>query len=128
MKVKIKEKSSQGDCVQPLPPALSEFKLKLIQYRVFQIMVRDEGGIENFAWWEIFLQSEGNKEYDIVTKMEQEQWLQLKMLFLLGYILRIVNFCKCVSVCVGGWGELTFGGGGNNFLARGGRTSSIPPQ
>ena len=50
MKVKIKEKSSQGDCVQPLPLALIEFKLELIQYRVFQIMVRDEGGIENFAW------------------------------------------------------------------------------
>ena len=26
-----------------------------------------------------------SKEYEIKTKMEQEQWLQLKMLFLLGY-------------------------------------------
>ena len=25
------------------------------------------------------------KEYEIKTKMEQEQWLQLKMLFLLDY-------------------------------------------
>ena len=29
-----------------------------------------------------------SKEYEIKTKMEQEQWLQLKMLYLLGY-----NFC-----------------------------------
>ena len=33
---------------------------------------------------------EGNKENEIRTKMEQEQWLQLKMLFLLGYNLKIV--------------------------------------
>ena len=31
-----------------------------------------------------------SKEYEIKTKMEQEQWLQLKMLFLLGYNLKIV--------------------------------------
>ena len=31
-----------------------------------------------------------SKEYKIQTKMEQEQWLQLKMLFLLGYNLKIV--------------------------------------
>ena len=30
-----------------------------------------------------------SKEYEIKT-MEQEQWLQLKMLFLLGYNLNIV--------------------------------------
>ena len=30
-----------------------------------------------------------SKEYEIKTKMEQEQWLQLKMLFLLGYNLKI---------------------------------------
>ena len=29
-----------------------------------------------------------SKEYEIKTKMEQEQWLQLKMLFLLGYDLQ----------------------------------------
>ena len=31
-----------------------------------------------------------SKEYEIKTKMEQEQWLQLKMLFLLGCNLKIV--------------------------------------
>ena len=31
-----------------------------------------------------------SKEYEIKTKMEQQQWLQLKMLFLLGYNLKIV--------------------------------------
>ena len=31
-----------------------------------------------------------SKEYEINTKMEQEQWLQLKLLFLLGYNLKIV--------------------------------------
>ena len=30
-----------------------------------------------------------SKEYEIKTKMEQERWLQLKMLFLLGYNLKI---------------------------------------
>ena len=37
-----------------------------------------------------FLRGEGNKGYEIRTKMKQEQWLQLKMLFLLGYNLKIV--------------------------------------
>ena len=40
------------------------------------------------------------KVYEI-EKMEQKQWLQLKMLFLLGYNLKIV-------IC---WGGLTFGRG-----------------
>ena len=31
-----------------------------------------------------------SKEHEIQTKMEQEQWLQLKMLFLLGYNLKII--------------------------------------
>ena len=31
-----------------------------------------------------------SKKYEIKTKMEQEQWLQLKMLFVLGYNLKIV--------------------------------------
>ena len=30
-----------------------------------------------------------SKEYEIKTKMEQEKWRQLKMLFLLGYNLKI---------------------------------------
>ena len=31
-----------------------------------------------------------SKEYETKTNMEQEQWLQLEMLFLLGYNLKIV--------------------------------------
>ena len=31
-----------------------------------------------------------SKKYEIKTKMEQEQWIQLKILFLLGYTLKIV--------------------------------------
>ena len=31
-----------------------------------------------------------SKEYEIKTKIGQEQWLQLKMLFLLGYNLKLV--------------------------------------
>ena len=31
-----------------------------------------------------------SKEYKIKTKIKQEQWPQLKMLFLLGYNLKIV--------------------------------------
>ena len=32
-----------------------------------------------------------SKEYEIKTKMKQEQWLQLKVLFLLAYNLEIVT-------------------------------------
>ena len=64
------------------------------------------------------LPSEGNKEYEIRTKMEEEQRLQLKMLFLLGYNVKIVIWCKCVCVCVY---VCVFGhaGGGNHFWWRG---------
>ena len=31
-----------------------------------------------------------SKEYEIKTKMEQKQWLLLKILFLLSYALKIV--------------------------------------
>ena len=72
-------------------------------YKVFQIAVRGGcvcvwGGSE-ILHEEIFLPGEGNlrrndfddsKEYEIKTKMEQQQWLQLKMLFLLGYNMKIV--------------------------------------
>ena len=44
-----------------------------------------------------------SKEHDIKTKMEQEQWIQLKMLYLLGYNLKIVIW----------WG------GGDKYLVRG---------
>ena len=88
----------------PLPPAISSFKLKLIQHRVLQIVVRDGSGrTGNFTWGGggcRGLPSEGNKEYEIRTKMEEEQRLQLKMLFLLGYNVKIVIWCKCVCVCV----------------------------
>ena len=39
-----------------------------------------------------------SKKYESKTKMEQEQWLQLKKLFLFGYNLKIVLW----------WGELIF--------------------
>ena len=46
-----------------------------------------------------------SKGYEIKTKMEQEQWLHLKMLFLLGY-----NFI--IKLLFSGGKELTFGGVG----------------
>ena len=60
------------------------------------MVVRDGGGgwSEMLLFWGgnggIFLPGEENKKYEIRTKMEQEQWLQLKMLFRLGYNLKIV--------------------------------------
>ena len=57
------------------------------------------GGGSEILHEEIFVPGEGNlrrndfddsKEYEIKTKMEQQQWLQLKMLFLLGYNMKIV--------------------------------------
>ena len=55
-------------------PVLSEFKLKLIQYKVFQIVVRDEGEIRHFTWGgRIFLRGESSREYEVRTKMKQEQ-------------------------------------------------------
>ena len=55
-------------------PVLSEFKLKLIQYKVFQIVVRDEGEIRHFTWGGgIFSSGESNKEYEIRTKTKQKQ-------------------------------------------------------
>ena len=65
------------------------------------------------------------KEYEIKTKMVHEQWLQIKMLFLFGYNLKIViqmvheqwlqlkmlllfGYNLKIVIC---WGELTFGGG-----------------
>ena len=57
----------------PLPPALSEFRLKLIQCRVFKIVVRDGGRESEILLGGIFLPGEGNKGYEIRTKMEQKQ-------------------------------------------------------
>ena len=49
-----------------------------------EILFRGGGGRR------IFLPSERNTVYKIRAKMEQEQWLQLKMMFLFGYNLKIV--------------------------------------
>ena len=51
-----------------------------------------------------------SKEYEIKTKIEQEQWLLLKKLFLLVYNLKIY--------LMGGWG-LTFGGRGFFLVGEG---------
>ena len=62
--------------------------LRLQGYKVFQIVVRSGGGggrVRRFYLEGSFLPGERNKEYEIRTKMEQKQWRQLKMLFLLGY-------------------------------------------
>ena len=86
-----------------------------------------------------------SKEYEINTKMVLEQWLQLKMTFLLGCTLKMlfggcgeIDFW-CVCVCffffggggVCGGGRLLGGGflqvGGNEqILAGGGRLSPSP--
>ena len=44
-----------------------------------------------------------SKEYEIKTKMEQEQWLLLKIVYLLGYNLKIVFLlgCNCCLVVEG---------------------------
>ena len=77
-----------------------------------------------------------SKEYEIKTKMEQEQWLQLKILFLLGYNLKTV-------VWWGDWylvrwrsllGEIFLGGEGANFqmveknLCMGGKALPLLPH
>ena len=49
-------------------------------------------------------------ECEVKTKMVQEQWLQLKMKFLLGYLTWKLSFSVCV--CGGGGGGLAFGGVG----------------
>ena len=91
------------------------------------------GGNRKFYLEGIFLLGERNKEYEIRTKMEQEQWLQLRMLFLLGYNLKIVIWCKCVYVCLclSVWEGIDFRWGGvgwgNNFLAGGRGTPSMSP-
>ena len=63
---------------KPLPPALSEYKLKLIQYSVFPNGGKGWGGDQKCYFLGggdggIFLPGEENKKYEIRTKMEQEQ-------------------------------------------------------
>ena len=41
------------------------------------------------------------KDYDVKIKMVQEQWLQLKMTFLLGYNLNIVIFLEKLTFGIG---------------------------
>ena len=70
-----------------------------------------------------------SKEYEIKTKMVQEKWLQLKMVFLLGYTLKSFNWWEAIhfwreenkNFGVGGRkGCLLEGRGGCKFLAGGG--------
>ena len=51
----------------PSTSALSEFKLKLIQCRVFKIVVRDGGGDQKFCLGGFFYRVNGTKG----TKLEQ---------------------------------------------------------
>ena len=59
-----------------------------------------------------------SKEYEIKTKIEQEQWLLLQMLFLLGYNLKI---CLMQGGGIDFWWEGIFLGGEemSKFLAGG---------
>ena len=66
-----------------------------------------------------------SKEHDIKTKMEQEQWIQLKMLYLLGYNLKIVIWWGGINIW---WGESLLGGKWANFRLVGGLPPSHPPQ
>ena len=58
-----------------------------------------------------------SKEYEIKTKMEPEWWTQLKMLFLLGYNLKIVIECEgegggvLKNLVCGGWVNFRLVGG-----------------
>ena len=56
-----------------------------------------------------------SKGYDSKTKMEQEQWLQLKMLFLLGYNLKVVIQLGEINFWWGGGGGGR-GGGNTNLM------------
>ena len=74
-----------------------------------------------------------SKEYEIKTKMVQEKWLQLKMLFLLGYTLKSFNWWEAIHFwrgenknVGGGWEERVSTGGICKFLAGGGTHSPCP--
>ena len=59
-----------------------------------------------------------SKEYEIKTKMEQEQLLQLKMLFLLGYwVITWKLLFRAGGMTFGGEGVGGGGGGMSNFSA-----------
>ena len=75
------------------------------------------------------------KEYEIKTKIEQEHWLQLKMLFLLGYNWKLL-FSGGVELTFGGegegnknlvvWEDFSSWGGGMSKFSAGGR--GLPPS
>ena len=74
-----------------------------------------------------------SKEYQIKKKMEQELCLQLKILFLLGYNLKLCFSGGGIDFWLGGresTGGIFLGGGGmNTFLAGGGGSDySIAPS
>ena len=70
-----------------------------------------------------------SKEYEIKTKMEQEQLLQLKMLFLLGYwVITWKLLFRAGGMTFGGEGVGGGGGGGGNFSGGGVGFSPPPPE
>ena len=74
------------------------------------------------------------KEYEVKIQIVPEQWLQLKMKFLLGYNMKIVTWWEGTNFWCGGknlMGEVYWGtfpsGGMSKFLACEGGIPSIPP-
>ena len=67
-----------------------------------------------------------SKEYDIEIKMVHEQWLQLKMLVLLGYNLKIVFSGGNQPLVEGDKNLLGESTGGNFFQVGGGRELGKP--
>ena len=65
-----------------------------------------------------------SKEYEIETKIEQQQWLLLKMLFLLGYNLQIYLMQEGGGIDIW-WKGIFLGGGGISKFLDGGR--GLPP-
>ena len=70
-----------------------EPKMTTLYIRVFQIVLRGVGGIPALEAANQRIRNTKNvyKEYEIKTKMVQEQWLQLKLKFSLGYNMKIIN-------------------------------------
>ena len=62
------------------------------------------------------------KKYEIKTKIVQEQWLQLKMKFLLGYNMKIVIYWGRINL----WWEDFSRWGNEQIFGRGGGTPPIP--
>ena len=62
-----------------------------------------------------------SKEYEIKTKMVQEKWLQLKMVFFLGYTLKSFNWWEAIHFWKGENKNFGGGGGEERVSTRGGR-------